>query len=828
MQTPQENTQRNFRIYYIAIFVIAFILYGSSIKNGYSLDDNLVTSTPNSKHPTIEGGISAIPTIFTSHFVVNAKQSYAYRPVVTTTFAIEYQFFGSNPSVSHTISILLYAVSILVLFRLLNQLWGEDKYILTIITCLIFLIHPLHSEVVNNIKCRDELLAFLFGLLALKNAITYYDNKKALNLILVGLFILLSILSKKNGMIFLAIIPLALYYFRTFKFKKLLPVIASLIVAYILFKGMNLVLLSDPVARTKQYFENPLFYMDFSDRIPMFFYSNYYYFVLLLFPYPLRYYYGYDQVPIADWSYPIVIITALVMVVGCFLMFRRTNKKEIWSFGVWFYLLSIGGACNLLFPAVGIIAERFAYVASLGFAITIASLIYTYIFADNAKFKGLIGASKFALVVISAISFLTIVQRSKAWESEHSLYQTDIVNLEKSFKAQTMLAQSHYSTALNQQTLNAPLSTYQTNIDDSYTHLLKSISIFDQYAITYNNLGAYFYTFDGDVDSSYFYFKKAVELDSNYVEALFNLGNLELWLYKTNNIMAQNGHDFIYDSVWEPTPVENFKSVFIKIGSKLEKFRLFTPKLIQLSASNAKTEQDFLSNLENNTINSITKLEIEGLFSKETFKQKIMQNSQEIVESYKSGNLDKHLFNFIASDILSKFHAANTYGKVSQKEINEYVNNNVKYFEKNLVKHFEKSIELSPEYYPPYKGLNEYFTLSNNYKKQIEFNIKVCENQPFEYQHEFYEHIYKAYFKLNDANNCIKYLDLTITDIDKNISDIVNDKSTNPQEIKNKNNLLPQLKLKRISTINKIVEVLKSLNRISEAEEYMKLLNSSE
>jgi hypothetical protein len=823
----QEETKKSFKLYYFFIIVLAFVFYGSSLKNGYSLDDNLVTSTENSKHPTIEKGFKAIPDIFTSHFVVNDKQSYAYRPITTSTFAIEYQLFGSNPMVSHLISILLYALSILILFAVLNQIWGEDKFILTALTCLIFLIHPLHSEVVYNIKCRDELLAFLFALLSLKNAISYYDRKKLINLVLTGVFILLSILSKKDGLIVVAIIPLVLFYFRNFNWKKAIPIAVALLIGFVLFKGMNKVLLTEQVSRVKEYFENPLYFMDFSDRLPMFFYSNYYYLSLLLLPYPLRYYYGFDQVPIADWSHPIVLISAVIMIVGGILVLRRTKKKEIWTFGIWFYLLAIGGACNLLFPAVGIIAERFAYFASLGFVITIASLLYHFLFRVDAKFKKFDGIGKLLISMICVLSFFATFNRSKAWESEMSLYAHDIEQLDRSFKAHTMLAQAYYSSAVQQFQAKAPIAQYKPNLDSSYHYLSKSLGIYDQYATTYNNLGAYFYTFKGDVDSAYYYFKNAVDLDSNYVEALFNLGNLELWQYKTNMTLFESSKNFKLDSVWNPTPIETFNPMFIELGTKLEKLRTFSPQLVQTSALNAKTEQDFLANLEATTNNAINKLALSQLFSEEDFKQRIMQNNQLIIKSYNEGNLDKDLFNFVSLDILNNFHSANTYGKVSKEQISEYAESNVYYFETNLIAHFKKSIELAPEYYPPYKGINEYYTLSKNYQEQIAFNIQASENKTFLYKHEFYEHIYKAYFLLSDADNCIKYLKLTISDLDKNIEDVLADNTQNKQEIINKQNLLPQLKTKRISTINKIIQVLKSQNKQDEVEVYTKLLNPS-
>ena len=105
-----ENQWKNWH-FYLLFIALSFVFYGSTLKNKYAMDDDLVTTTYQynedgsreliSRHPNVEKGFSGIPSILTSHFAVNKKQRYGYRPVVTAVFAIEYQLFGSNPAISH-------------------------------------------------------------------------------------------------------------------------------------------------------------------------------------------------------------------------------------------------------------------------------------------------------------------------------------------------------------------------------------------------------------------------------------------------------------------------------------------------------------------------------------------------------------------------------------------------------------------------------------------------------------------------------------------------------------------------------------------------------
>ena len=74
----------------LLLFVLSFLLYGNTIKNSYAFDDNYVAVT-NSEHPNnprIEKGIKGIVEIFKTHYVEIEGQSFEYRPLVLTSFAI--------------------------------------------------------------------------------------------------------------------------------------------------------------------------------------------------------------------------------------------------------------------------------------------------------------------------------------------------------------------------------------------------------------------------------------------------------------------------------------------------------------------------------------------------------------------------------------------------------------------------------------------------------------------------------------------------------------------------------------------------------------------
>lgn len=184
------------------IFTIA--LYGNTLRNGYNLDDELVTIS----HRLTSKGIKSIPEIFSSPYYSDEMgYSYEYRPIVLATFAIEHSLFGESPLTSHIINLLLYTLSILLVFRISQMIWKNNLFFSSIVT-LLFVVHPLHTEAVASIKNRDEVISLIGGLAAFYFAIRYCEKENIISLLLVPLFILIGLLSKMSAFSFVVIIPL--------------------------------------------------------------------------------------------------------------------------------------------------------------------------------------------------------------------------------------------------------------------------------------------------------------------------------------------------------------------------------------------------------------------------------------------------------------------------------------------------------------------------------------------------------------------------------------------------------------------------------------------
>lgn len=120
-----------------------------------------------------------------------------YRPVALASLALDYQLWGLYPFGFHATSLVLHVLATLAVFLALGKLVGDDRVAAAL--ALLGALHPANAEAVAWINGRSEVLALLFGALALAAA----ASRRWLALA-AALFV--AMLSKETGAIF---VPLA-------------------------------------------------------------------------------------------------------------------------------------------------------------------------------------------------------------------------------------------------------------------------------------------------------------------------------------------------------------------------------------------------------------------------------------------------------------------------------------------------------------------------------------------------------------------------------------------------------------------------------------------
>lgn len=440
-----KQTGVNMYLPHFLILVFAFILYGNTLTYDYVLDDLIVIK----ENSFTKQGISGIREIFSydsfTGFFGTEKKLVAggrYRPLSIASFAIEYSLLGGlNPFVSHLINILLYALTgslIYMLFiKLVRPLPGKPWHLsLAFVASLLFMAHPVHTEVVANIKGRDEIFALMFPLMTLWLTLRYLENRKPLLLILANICFFFGLLSKENAIMFAVMVPLTLYFFTRPPLKKNLLIAGSLSFTALVFIFIRFLVLGyiNSGELPKELLNNPFLEATTGQRFGTILYTLGLYVKLLLYPYPLTHdYYPYHipLIPFADWRSVLSLAVYLCMIVYAAYRFRR---KDVIAYGIVFYMLTLFIVSNLLFPVGTFMNERFIYMPSLGFVL-IPAYVITHtlpsVLKNDTTWKS--AATVIMILVLAMFTFLTY-SRNKVWKDNFTLFTTDVLVSENSVK----------------------------------------------------------------------------------------------------------------------------------------------------------------------------------------------------------------------------------------------------------------------------------------------------------------------------------------------------------------------------------------------------------
>jgi protein O-mannosyl-transferase len=524
--SPQSAMNKIERTPYYVLFVLVVLLYANSLVNQYALDDRL-TITEN-KFTT--QGVKGIDDILSNDSFVgffgkqkNLVAGGRYRPLSLITFAIEYEMFGLRPFVSHLVNILLYALSCLLVFKVLMMLFKpldkKQKWYLTIpfIATALFIAHPLHVEAVANIKGRDEIMSLLASIASFYFVLKYTEGKKILNLILSAVCFFLALLSKENAITFLAVIPLSLYFFKKSELKPAVTATGLLLFVSAIFVFIRYKVLGYVMGESIEYelLNNPFIQATASQKFATILLTWGKYLLLLVFPHPLTHDYYPKQIPIIEMGDIRAILSALIYIAMIIFAFMKIGKRNLVAYGILFFGLTFSISSNLVFPIGTFMNDRFMFIPLLGF-----TLIIAYYLSKLLKRKsGENIVIAVAAVILVAYSVKTI-SRNPIWYDDYTLFTTDVKVSSNSAKC---------NVSAGGQTLElAEKETDQVKkkkmISDAMVFLNKGIEIHPTYTAGWVLLGRAMLDLE-DYTKARGYYKIALKINSTQSEALNN------WLY---------------------------------------------------------------------------------------------------------------------------------------------------------------------------------------------------------------------------------------------------------------------------------------------------------
>jgi protein O-mannosyl-transferase len=510
----------------LVFLALAFLLYGNTIGHEYALDDRIVIVD---NQFTRQGWTGIVPILSNDSFVGFFGVHKAlvaggrYRPLSIVTFAIEQQLFGDDPHLRHAINVILYGLTGWLLYLVLRRLlppsppgrWFLDP---SLVAALLFTAHPVHTEVVANIKGRDEILALLCALGSLLLQIRHLERRRAVDLVGAGVLFLLALLSKESTLPLLAVFPVALWFFRPeSRGGRLRSALVCLVAAIAYFALRQIVTGQPAVPGRPEILNDPFLGATLAQRTATVFRALLEYLRLLVVPHPLTHDYFYDHVPLVDWRHPAPIVSLGIHLglIGAAVVGAR--RKDPAAFGVLAYLLSISVVSNLLVSVGVIMAERFLYVPSVGAAVAAA-----WLFHRGAGAAAAVGRAQWAgavLVLLLCLWGFATVRRNAAWHDDRTLFETDVRTSPRSTKLRTALG----GTLLEASGRATPAEARRLR-DSAIVHLRRAVEIYPGYGQAWLLLGNA-YAQDGATRvSAIEAYRRAIEAWPGLALAYINLG----------------------------------------------------------------------------------------------------------------------------------------------------------------------------------------------------------------------------------------------------------------------------------------------------------------
>ncbi len=511
----------------LVIAALAFVLYANTLGHQYALDD----ASAITENYVVKEGLSGTPTILRTSYRYGYWNSNGtlYRPLSLLTFAVEWELAPESPGLSHFVNVLLYALTGILLFFTLRLVFRPYHLLLPFLAAVFFIAHPVHTEVVANIKSRDELLAFFFCLGAVYALWKYLNADQWKYLLLAVGSYTLAMFSKENAVTFLAVIPLLLFCFRKMDTAKilttsvwfLLPVAVYFLTRHLILGGVL------EGSNEASPLDNLLMATsEFGLQKATAFVLLGKYLVSLLFPVALVSDYGYNQLPLVGWGDWRALLSLAVWLGLTIWAIINIRRRPIPAFAVLYTIITFSVYANLVITIGSSYGERFLYMASLGLAIALAWALLRLsgvgVRPETGRLLNLFTKNKILLgatLVIVLLYAVKTIDRNRAWYDSYALYHTDIATSPNSAKLNYHYGLEQVKNGLDLTDVNRKNEWIQKGMDS----FQKAIALYPQYHDAYGELGLGYFRL-GLPQKALESYQKSLEYKPNNAKAYSNMG----------------------------------------------------------------------------------------------------------------------------------------------------------------------------------------------------------------------------------------------------------------------------------------------------------------
>ena len=390
-----------------AVIVFALLAYANSFHAPLILDNDGIIL----KDPRVHAVTPVqLHRILTQQYWETANTG-LYRPLTTLSFLLNYAVLGNGPDPYgyHVFNFLLHAVNIVLVYALGLAIF--DRIPAALLLSAVWGLHPVLTESVTNIVGRSDMLA-AFGVLAAllchRKALEATGVRKAAWLAAIGLAVTIGMFSKESAIVVVAVFAIYdLTFGRAASWLSRIPSYAVAAIPCLVYLYMRTQVLANATYLATPFFENPLLGAGFwTARITAIKVIGRY-FGLLLWPARLSWDYAYNEVPLFGWglgnwedwkAVAAVLGCAAVAVVAV----RSWRNRLPVFFSIAFFFATLAPASNLVILIGAIMAERFLYLPSVGFAVAVVwvlAALWQRVPAGQPAYRYMAGAGLGVLLI---------------------------------------------------------------------------------------------------------------------------------------------------------------------------------------------------------------------------------------------------------------------------------------------------------------------------------------------------------------------------------------------------------------------------------------------
>lgn len=459
----------------LALVTVGIIVYFNALFNDFVWDDKTYV-VPNS----IISGLNLVKLFSPNNF-----NSYGYfRPITALYYSFVYALFSRNAFFFHAPQIALHITNGVLLFIFLKTFFNKK---ISFFLSILFIIHPIQVESASYIAQADAVLLFFFGILALLSASRLVPIKK--NLLLTSFLLLLCVLSKETGVIFLILVPLL----------RLVLKKDSVLKHTIFMLGTLLLYLAIRLFIGKAYLFRltfvPISQLSLTMRLANVPSIVFYYLKTFFLPIDLAISqeWAITKINFQNFYLPSIIELTLLLLLISFGIYLYKTKKHFLTyifFCTWF-VLGLGMHLQI-FPLDMTVADAWFYVPFIGL-LGIIGTLWESIPVLNSKIVGIIHI--ILLVIIILLSLRTII-RNADWADAITLYAHD-AQISDNYNIESHLADELFASG---------------KIDDALPHYEKSLALLP-YDFTVSQI-ATIYERKGDLKKAKQYDLQAMNIQS--------------------------------------------------------------------------------------------------------------------------------------------------------------------------------------------------------------------------------------------------------------------------------------------------------------------------